>query len=298
MNFSTNQVLHLYVVEGSETVTYDSNTGSIVVKKGNEVLYRTPEIGEVLYTTKKAASDLKTPLMESVLTLDAAINGGNPVSGEDYMVKVSFPLLGGVGPEAFTTRTAAVHATSDMTADKFYAKLAVALAKTIGEDMPIEVYVDSTLITKDTKESAISGATSVTIRQTDPSKFWRLGITKMHYCDFTVSASPVIAGGEYVIPFAEDSFKLKKSTVLIPNSKVIADMEYFALGERGDQYRMMGYPNIIPTEYKVNPNSTNGYSVTCVHCAMTGSNESVQKAEKDIMFVKDAAAAVEITDLA
>ena len=59
--------------------------------------------------------------------------------------------------------------------------------------------------------------------------------------------------------------------------------EYFCMGERGDMYRGIGYPNNIPTTYLVDP--TVKYNVIDIHYAYVGSNESVQKSEKTITLV-------------
>jgi hypothetical protein len=58
------------------------------------------------------------------------------------------------------------------------------------------------------------------------------------------------------------------------------------MGERGDQYKNYGWPNVIPTKYMVEPTSA-GYDVLNIHYAYTGSNESVQKSEKDLFVVAD-----------
>lgn len=55
------------------------------------------------------------------------------------------------------------------------------------------------------------------------------------------------------------------------------------MGERGDMYRGIGYPNNIPTTYLVDP--TVKYNVIDIHYAYVGSNESVQKSEKTITLV-------------
>ncbi len=56
-----------------------------------------------------------------------------------------------------------------------------------------------------------------------------------------------------------------------------------AVGERGDQYRKIGWPNNIDTTYLVDP--TVKYNVIDIHYAYVGSNESVQKSEKTITLV-------------
>ena len=65
--------------------------------------------------------------------------------------------------------------------------------------------------------------------------------------------------------------------------QLLADLEYFCMGARGDHYRMMGYPNVIKTKYLVDPDSK--YDTLDIHYAFIDSNESVQKSEKDITLV-------------
>ena len=72
-------------------------------------------------------------------------------------------------------------------------------------------------------------------------------------------------------------------TNTVPDGHLIADLEYFCMGARGDIYRGMGYPNTIKTTYLVDPSAV--YDVLDIHYFYTGSNESVQKSEKTITLV-------------
>ena len=65
----------------------------------------------------------------------------------------------------------------------------------------------------------------------------------------------------------------------------MADYEYFWHGERGDQYRMMGFPDYVPTTYLVDPSWQYGYDIIAIHYSYIGSNESSQKSEKDISII-------------
>ena len=65
--------------------------------------------------------------------------------------------------------------------------------------------------------------------------------------------------------------------------KLAADYEYFFHGERGDQYRMVGWPDYIPTSYMVD--TTKEYDFVQIHYAYVGPNESCQKSEKDLVFL-------------
>lgn len=79
------------------------------------------------------------------------------------------------------------------------------------------------------------------------------------------------------------------NTSTLNNSYDIADMEYFYMGERGDQYRLNGFPNYIPTDYLITPSdNSDGYDVLQVHYYYLGSNEQAQKSEKDLIIVAPA----------
>lgn len=55
------------------------------------------------------------------------------------------------------------------------------------------------------------------------------------------------------------------------------------MGERGDQYRNMGWPNVIETKYLVDP--TKQYDVLELHFAFTDSGVNSYRSEKDITIV-------------
>jgi hypothetical protein len=71
----------------------------------------------------------------------------------------------------------------------------------------------------------------------------------------------------------------------IGNGKKIADLEWFCRGEREDQYRMMGYPNYIPTNYLVDPSLD--YNVLELHYGFTDEGVSYYRSEKDITIVAE-----------
>ena len=97
---------------------------------------------------------------------------------------------------------------------------------------------------------------------------------------FEVQPVPVtVNGDERIWGKVEDT----EPAGTIANGKKIADLEYFCMGERGDIYRGVGFPNNIPTTYLVDPAVK--YNVIDIHYAYVGSNESVQKSEKTITLV-------------
>lgn len=72
----------------------------------------------------------------------------------------------------------------------------------------------------------------------------------------------------------------------IKNGKVVADMEYFMLGERGDVYRQMGFPNTIPTTYLVDPSKE--YDIVEFDYKFIGTGNDVNESVKHIEIACDA----------
>ena len=125
---------------------------------------------------------------------------------------------------------------------------------------------------------ATGTATGVIIEEAEQP--WYLGTMPLEFMNFTVMPTTVYDGTEERIwgVVAEQS-----STSKVENGKVIADMEYFYMGERGDQYRKIGWPNVINTTYLVDP--TVKYNVIDIYYAYQGSTEDIQKSDKYITLV-------------
>ena len=109
---------------------------------------------------------------------------------------------------------------------------------------------------------------------------WILGVMEQVPVNFTLQPDIILANGDDRI---WGTVNKVESTNSIPDGHKIADLEYFCMGERGDVYRMVGFPNVIRTKYLVDPDTK--YNVIDIHYAYVGPNESVQKSEKDITIV-------------
>ena len=96
---------------------------------------------------------------------------------------------------------------------------------------------------------------------------------------FTIQPTNITYNGDELIWGKVDEVPANSADI-IGNGKKIADMEYFYMGERGDFYRNVGFPNVIHTKYLVNPDSN--YNTIDIHYFYEGSNENVQKSEKTI----------------
>jgi hypothetical protein len=73
----------------------------------------------------------------------------------------------------------------------------------------------------------------------------------------------------------------------VGNGKLTADLEYFCMGERGDQYRMMGWPNYVPTRYMIGQNvdSQTEFDYLDIHYYFQGEGVRSDKSEKVLTLV-------------
>lgn len=298
--FSVNQVRQLYVATAFKTphVLASDAAGSIAVKndtakshlyfeyKGADNLMRSDLIDtkNILYAKATDATAMAHDLKSVTIALDSNVNGGAPVVGQDYILRIAFKQYVGMSDEDQYFKYGMVHAYAGMDASEFYKVLAVSLAKNFSREVvpliKIEIKTASatTEVTPTTKVADLTGTyTGVVI--TEVEQPWRLGVMAQTPVYFTVQSVPVTVNGDerYWATLTEST------SGSIGNGKTIADLEYFCMGERGDMYRQVGWPHNIPTTYLVDP--AKAYCVFDIHYAYVGSNESVQKSEKTITIV-------------
>lgn len=277
MLFSVNQASHLYVVKSVPESDSVVNVGDILVKTtdddknmyfsymGEGGLLRSdliPVENVIAYSYKTAAS-LKTPLKKATVVLNNEISA-NPVAGQDYILRVKYSI-GSIDNQYI--KYGAVRGFVGMTADEFYTKMVESLNNNFKREAEPAFTFEKT-------------AAGIEITEVEPK--WVLGTYPQRPVDFEISVDTIVADGAEG-PWGEVT--IANSDKSYPNSKKIADFEYFCMGERGDQYRNYNWPNVIPTKYMVDATDTAGYDVINIHYAYTGSNESVQKSEKDIFLV-------------
>lgn len=312
--FSTNQVRQLYVAKVLKTphVLASDAAGSIAVKndtaknhlyfeyKGAGNLMRSDLIDtkNILYAKATDADDMAHKLKSVTVTLDTNVNGGVPVAGQDYILRIAFRQYVGMSDEDQYFKYGMVHAYAGMNADEFYKVLALSIAKNFSREVvpliKVEVHSakttdkggfdsDGYMVVTPTTNSYYATDIPVTdidsIRITEVEQPWRLGVMAQTPVYFTVQPVAVMVNGDERIwaTVTEDT------NGTIGNGKKIADLEYFCMGERGDIYRGIGFPHNIVTTYLVDPTET--YYTFDIHYAYVGNNESVQKSEKDITIV-------------
>ena len=280
MTFSTNQVRHLYVVKSTPTsVGKASAAGALAVKTdlakshlyfeymspGGLVRSDLIDIKNIIAAKATDAKSLKRELGQVKVTLDSAVNSGKPVPGQDYLLRVAIRQFAGMSDEDQYFKHGLVRATTGMTAEQFYTKLKESLIMNFSREA-------SKLF------EFTSDATGVVIKEVPQE--WKRGVLAQVPVYFDVHPTTILVGGEEVV---WGTATREHSGLFVGNGKNIADLEYFCMGERGDQYRNVGWPHVIETTYLVDPEKE--YSVLDIHYAYVGSNENVQKSERDITLV-------------
>jgi hypothetical protein len=226
-----------------------------------------------MYYSKKTAGELITPLKTATVVLNSKVSP-DPVPGEDYILRIKYSI-GSIDNQYI--KYGAVRGFAGMTAEEFYTKM----VKSLNDNFKREAEPVFTFA---------STASGIEITEVEPK--WVLGTYPQRPIDFEISVDTVESKskgveGPWGVVTVETPKKLDENNSY-PNSKKIADLEWFCMGERGDQYKNYGWPNVIPTKYMIDPNSAEfkgGYDVINIHYSYVGSNESVQKSEKDIFIV-------------
>ena len=256
-NFSTNQVMQFYVASKAPAVSTIPGRGVSFNIDGK----RTDIIENVLWGKLTTADALATPCKE----VTVAVTADKVIGGENYIVRVSYPEVFGAGKESWTTKTAMAQL-----------KAGVAVSEIVDA---IKEQFDATL-----PEFITVGAdgTELTFTANPDMAGYKRGFRPVVMPDFEVSVNTVVEEGED-IQWA--SITVGKSSTTVSGKFKLADMEYFALGERGDEYRQMGWPAVTyDADYKIDPKAAQEYDVLVVHFAFAGSNDQSHLSEKDLII--------------
>jgi hypothetical protein len=300
MNFSTNQVMQMFVLEGTDT----AEVVAIKAPNGEDVRGYIVQIknsaGDVIDTTDIIDAKNILSVTESLAETEqlkrkgllvklnpATLVDSKPIAGEDYVITLTYR---GFGEEDTYAKVAVAKATKTDTAATLLQKLA--------ESFILNADVEHTpLYELYTAEGAkVTKANYNTIKDTgfyivEPIPYWSLGRFAETLMNIDVQTAPIGEDDEtaWLVNYKFTAVPATITAVkAIPNSHRIADLEYFCKGERGTSNALVGWPDTPDYVAKVNPKSTTGYDVLTVHCAFVGANASNQKSEKDIIFVAEA----------
>lgn len=303
--YAVNQVRHLYVAKSLKTAIAQLTTAGDILPKADTAKstlyfqYFSPagviessdkiDIKNITYAKATSSGALAKKLDRYQVVLDSEINSGNPVAGQDYLLRLAFRQYVGISPEDQYWKFGMVHAVSGMTPSNFYKAMALSLAKNIAREATplVTIYLMSgasssetfTPVTIDTDPVSLTGTyTGIQIEQV--AQEWILGVMPQGYIPFTVQPTN--------ITFEGDERIWGTVTTVTPVNSVqdghdIADLEYFCMGARGDFYRNMGWPNVLHTTYLVDP--TQKYDTLDISYYWAGGAEDVQKSPRTITLV-------------
>lgn len=134
------------------------------------------------------------------------------------------------------------------------------------------------LVTEVARTLADGTATGIVIEEVEQP--WVLGRMESMPLNFAIQPATITVSGSELVWGTVTSVS---ATTTVENGKLMADLEYFGAGERGDVYRNVGFPNVINTTYLVD--SAKKYNTLDLHYFYAGANEAVQKSEKDITLI-------------
>lgn len=305
MVISVNQVRHLYVAKSLKTAITQLTTAGDILPKADTAKstlyfqYFSPagviessdkiDIKNITYAKATSSGALAKKLDRYQVVLDSEINSGNPVAGQDYLLRLAFRQYVGISPEDQYWKFGMVHAVSGMTPSNFYKAMALSLAKNIAREATplVTIYLMAgasgsetfTPVTIDTDPASLTGTyTGIQIEQV--AQDWILGVMPQGYIPFTVQPTNITFEGDERI---WGTVTTVTPVNYVQNGHDIADLEYFCMGARGDFYRNMGWPNVLHTTYLVDP--TQKYDTLDISYYWAGGAEDVQKSPRTITLV-------------
>lgn len=297
--YSINQVRHIYVAEKLECPVPDTAAPATLGLKATDVHMYMDYMGaggpsrsdlvdldKILYITATSSKDLRRSLKKIKLV-------ANPDCLEEcktYFARLLVRQYLSLSEESTLTRHGYGKTGKTPNAEDLLKQVAHSLANsfTAAETPLIKVFVDDsddvttegtlTEVKRGSKIGDITGTVKGIVVE-EVEQPWVLGTMSSEpvYFDLTISPPQSDCGCDWA------KLGTLEPTTFIEDGKKIADWEYFHMGFRGDIYRGIGYPNVIPTKYLVDP--TKKYDVINIHYFYRGDNEAVQRSEKDLTIV-------------
>ena len=303
-NFNTNQTRFLYVA-GAIDANVDTNldialgqmaTGELFFKYKNAdgLLTRSDTFDpkKIVCLKKTLGSDLAKPLEAHVVAVDtSAVTLSNLIGKSVNCIITIHSYLDYDDSSTYTFAATVVgNSTNTASAAAFHKDLAIAIAKALpkpdkGYPM-IKVYSSGTEVTASTAASGVTGAAAGVVLVAAPQKYVRgkLSGEPIHF-SVAFRYSPtnmedIVWGTDTVSTVAavNSAQSTSISPVSISGTYALADLEYFAAGEKGDYIRGSVWPN----DYEFTPaiNLSTVYDVLSIEYYWAGDAENVQKSPR------------------
>ena len=293
--FSTNQVRQLYVAKAlKSSVALTTAIGDVYLSTTTPDFYliarsglKEPVRSDLVSKNKVVSVSFttgKTPkVRQYTVTVDSsALVDGRVPAGYNFILKIMFRKFVGISDQERLVKFGEVYTTSAMTPADFYAALAASINKNFKHENKIYPMIK------------VDPTTTNGVVLTEVMQQWKLGTMKQELLPFELGADAITIDGVTVNWLHRDSttgnvpFTLVNATdgltgATLTNYHDIADLEYFCMGARGDQYRKIGWPNFIETNYLVNTDVL--YDTIDIQYFYDGNAEDVQKSPKTLTIV-------------
>lgn len=298
-NFSVNQARQLYVVTAKAAAATAVKKGAaagttfIPTAVSGESFYITHvgasgepmrsdliDLGNVSSVSFRTAAKTAPKVSQYTLTVsdDVLDSDGNVPAGYSYIARFTYFQFVGMSDAEQIVKHADVYVKKAMSKADFYTALKDAIVKAFKKENAITPIIK---VDDDTANGVVV---------TECMQPWHLGKMQQEVLHFVVSGVPVFIDGlRYDWIVVSDPTAVAATDpitgVTLSNARDIADLEYFYHGERGDQYRLIGWPNNIDTKYLVNPDLASGYDTIDIQYFWNGDNEDIQHSAKTLTLV-------------
>ena len=265
--YSVNQATHLYVVADTPSVktTKDGDVKIVGLGANKDLATDLINKNKVLSATHTTVAALAPTVKAKTITVNATEAG-------EYIMRVIIDNYFSESPSGSYIKHASAYVGVGATAEKIAEALEDSLKKGLKRDIEPAFEV--------TRSGAVITITPLATE-------WVLGRKASVIPAITVELVPADPMETEASWGSVGKAEADIQTVA-PNRNLaiekLRDYEYFCLGERGDQYRGIGWPNNVETKGEGEKITADDYVVT-VHYYEDLSNEAVQKSEKTAVFV-------------
>ena len=293
-----NQVRHLYVVSELVSDAVPANLGELAVKgeagkllwfqhygQGGLTSSDKIDVDKIRYVKQTPNAQMNDSLKSHTIKVTKV------AAGQVYEVKLRFLNYIGQGAQDFTYRLGTYRAKTGDDA----AAIAKGLAESLQTTLGLQKGADATVINNYKEPIALVTYASDTITVTEVEQYWELGKFPVAQMPIEVGLNGVVIDDEY-LDFEWATIAEGSPVALTNAGKKIADLEYFCMGWRGDEYRGMGFPRNFNTKYMVNPATS--YDLVDIHYFFQGTGVSVQQSEKELTLVVPAGDSSVLTAIA
>ena len=282
-----NQVRHLYVVSELVSGSLPDALGELAVKgeagkslwfqhygQGGLTSSDKIDVDKIRYVKQTAKAQMNDTIKSHTITVTKVS------AGQVYEIKLRFLNYIGQGAQDFTYRLGTYRAKkTDAAAD-----IAEGLAKSLQDTLGLKKGASASDIKNYKEPIATVTYSGAVITVNEVEQYWQLGKFPVAQMPIEVGLNGVVIDDDYLD--YEWATIAEGSPIVLSNAgKKIADLEYFCMGWRADEYRLVGYPRNMDTAYMVNPNDATGYDLIDIHYFFQGTGVSVQQSEKELTLV-------------